>query len=95
LKNNSAHVRGFTKGDVIQLLESGFPGGYRLQGFGGSNFYPFPPLLARPLAAAFPSMAWGIFFHFQKTQSYRGSFLTYPIEQQLETNFYVGPVASN
>jgi SAM-dependent methyltransferase len=90
LKNNSAHVRGFTKGDLIRLLDSGFPGGYTLKGFGGSNFYPFPPLLARPLAAAFPSMAWGIFFDFQKTASYSGSYLKFPIEQQLETNFYVG-----
>lgn len=90
LKNNSAHVRGFTKGDMIRLLDSGYPGGYRLQGFGGSNFYPFPPLLARPLASSLPSMAWGIFFHFEKTKPYTGSYLKYPVDQQLETNFYVG-----
>jgi len=90
LKNNSAHVRGFTKGDLIQLLESGFPGGYRLRHFGGSNFYPFPPPIARPLAAVFPSLAWGIFFHFQKIKPYEGTFLRYPVEQQLETNFFVG-----
>jgi len=93
LKNNSAHVRGFTKGDMIRLLDTGFPGGYALKGFGGSNFYPFPPILARPLAAALPSMAWGIFFDFQKTQPYDGSYLRYPIAEQLETNFYVGPAA--
>jgi SAM-dependent methyltransferase len=92
LKNNSAHVRGFTKGDMIRLLDSGFPGGYELRGFGGSNFYPFPPPLARPLAAALPSMAWGIFFHFEKVKPYQGSYLKYPIDQQLETNFYVGSV---
>jgi len=80
---------------VIRLLDSGFPGGYKLHNFGGSNFYPFPPLIARPLAAAFPSLAWGIFFHFQKTQPYRGTFLSYPAEQQLETNFFVGQSASN
>jgi SAM-dependent methyltransferase len=94
LKNNSAHVRGFTKGDMLRLLDSGFPGGYRLRGFGGSNFYPFPPPLARPLAAALPSMAWGIFFHFEKIQPYKGEYLRYPIEQQLETNFFVGPTAN-
>jgi SAM-dependent methyltransferase len=93
LKNNSAHVRGFTKGDLIELLESGFPGGYQLAGFGGSNFYPFPPPLARPLAAAFPSMAWGIFLHFKKVRPYTGSYLRYPVEQQLETNFYTGPAS--
>ena len=64
LKNSSAHVRGFTKPDVLELLNSGFPGGYRLIRFGGSNFYPFPPLLARPLARLLPNMAWGIFFDF-------------------------------
>lgn len=90
LKNNSAHVRGYTKGDVLRLLDSGFPGGYSLKGFGGGNFYPFPPMVARPLAKAFPTLAWGIFFDFQKVKSYQGSFLTYPREQQLETNFYVG-----
>lgn len=90
LKNNSAHVRGFTKGDMIRLLNSGFPGGFALKGFGGSNFYPFPPPLARPLAAALPSMAWGIFFHFQKARPYSGEYLRYPIQEQLETNFFVG-----
>jgi SAM-dependent methyltransferase len=90
LKNNSAHVRGFTKGDVLQFVESGFPGGYRLVGFGGSNFYPFPPLLARPLAGLFPTLAWGIFFHFQKVKPYRGEFCQYPTRMQLESNFYVG-----
>jgi SAM-dependent methyltransferase len=91
LKNNSAHVRGFTKGDLIRLLESGFPGGYALRGFGGSNFYPFPPAVARPLAALLPSMAWGIFFDFQKITPYAGSYVRFPIDQQLETNFYTGP----
>lgn len=90
LKNNSAHVRGFTKGDMIRLLDSGFPGGYQLRGFGGSNFYPFPPQIARPLAAALPSIAWGIFFHFENTAKYDGSYLRYPVQEQLETNFYVG-----
>jgi SAM-dependent methyltransferase len=91
LKNNSAHVRGFTKGDVLQFVESAFPGGYQLKGFGGSNFYPFPPLLARPLAALFPTLAWGIFFHFEKIKSYRGEFCQYPARMQLESNFFVGP----
>ncbi len=90
LKNNSAHVRGFTKPDVVRLLESAFPGGYRLAHFAGSNFYPFPPVLARPLATLFPSMAWGIFFDFLKVKPYRGEFLEYPRNMQLETNFFLG-----
>jgi len=90
LKNNSAHVRGFTKGDVVRFLDSVFPAGYRLTGFGGSNFYPFPPFLARPIAAVFPTLAWGIFFDFQKIKAYNGEFLRYPSQERLETNFYVG-----
>jgi SAM-dependent methyltransferase len=90
IQNNSAHIRGFTKGDVLRLLESAFPEGYQLVGFGGSNFYPFPSVIARPLAAVFPTMAWGIFFDFQKVKPYSGEFLRYPVQEQLETNFYIG-----
>ena len=90
IKSNSAHVRGFTKNDILAFLESGFRGGYALEQFKGSNFYPFPPLLARPLAKTFPSMAWGIFLLLRKTCEYEGGFLSYPINAQLETNFYLG-----
>jgi SAM-dependent methyltransferase len=91
LKNNSAHIRGFTKGDILNFLNSCFPSGYRLRHFGGSNFYPFPPVLARPLAKLFPTMAWGIFFLFRKEMEYHGQFLEFPVHERLETNFYVGP----
>ncbi len=90
LQNATAHVRGFTKGDILRFAESIFPGGYRLRRFGGSNFYPFPPLLARPLARLLPSMAWGIFLMLQIRRPYHREFLDYPVEKQLETNFFVG-----
>ena len=90
IKSNSAHVRGFTKGDILTFLESCFPGGYVLRGFSGSNFYPFPPLLAKPMARLFPTMAWGIFFLLEKRRSYNREFLDYPVSKQLETNFYLG-----
>lgn len=90
LKNNSAHVRGYTKPDMKALLASAWSEGYALQGFGGSNFYPFPPVLAKPLARAFPSMAASIFFHFVKQKPYQGEFLRYPVEMKLETNFFLG-----
>lgn len=90
LNNHSAHVRGYTKGDFRNLLNSGFPQGYQLKNFGGSNFYPFPPTLARPLAAALPAMAWGIFMRWQKAQQYTDGFLRYPIDKKLETNFFLG-----
>ena len=90
LKTDSAHVRGFTKGDILRFLESCFPSGFKLLRFGGSNFYPFPPIIARPLANIFPTMAWGIFFLFEKKREYRDEFLKFPIIERLETNFYVG-----
>jgi SAM-dependent methyltransferase len=90
LKNNSAHLRGYTKRDLLLFLESGFPGGYALKKFGGSNFYPFPPFLAKPLARLFPGMAWGIFFLFEKQRPYQNEFLEFPVREKLETNFYVG-----
>ena len=90
-KTNSAHVRGFTKGDILKFLESCSPGLYRLRGFRGANFYPFPSFLARPLARLFPTMAWGIFFHFEKTREYEGGFVDFPRVNNLETNFYLGP----
>lgn len=90
IKNNSAHLRGYTKQDLMALANSGFKGGYELVDFGGSNFYPFPPALAQPLAALLPSMAYGIFLKLKKTRVYRGEFLEYPVKEQLETNFFVG-----
>jgi SAM-dependent methyltransferase len=90
IQNNSAHVRGYTKKDILKLLESCFPRGYSLRFFKGSNFYPFPSFLAKPLAKVFPNFAWSIFFLFEKTISYNRQFLEFPIENQLETNFYVG-----
>ncbi len=89
-KTNSAHVRGFTKGDILNFLESCAPGVYQLMGFGGANFYPFPPFIARPLALLFPTMAWGIFFRLKKLKGYERGFVDFPLVQSLETNFYLG-----
>jgi SAM-dependent methyltransferase len=86
----SAHVRGWTRPDILDFVERCFPGGYAVRGFGGSNFYPFPPIVARPLARLIPTMAWGIFVSLEKTREYEGSFLRYPIEKELETSFFVG-----
>jgi len=90
LKNNSAHVRGFTKRDILRFLESCFPEGYALRAFRGSNFYPFPPAIAQSLARVFPNMAWGIFMLLEKVDNYDRHFLEYPAQQQLETNFWLG-----
>jgi SAM-dependent methyltransferase len=91
IKTLSAHVRGFTRGDLLAFLEGCFPGGYRLIDFRGANFYPFPPWLARPFAHIFPTLAWGIFFLFEKVKPYSREFLDILTREELETPFYVGP----
>lgn len=91
IKSHSAHVRGFTRNDLMNFVEASFPGGgYELKGFGGSNFYPFPPVLARPLAHILPNMAWGIFLLLEKKCAYSREFLDFPRREQLETNFWLG-----
>lgn len=90
IQNATAHVRGYTRRDLLRVLERAFPGGYRLAEFGGSNFYPFPPAIARPLAAALPGLAWGMFLHLRKEREYAGEFLRFPGAEQMETNFFVG-----
>jgi len=90
IKTASAHVRGYTRQDVEHFVASCFPGGYRVDAFGGSNFYPFPPFLAKPLATIFPNFAWGIFLLLRKVGPYNGEFLKFPVEQGLETNFWLG-----
>jgi 2-polyprenyl-3-methyl-5-hydroxy-6-metoxy-1,4-benzoquinol methylase len=90
LKNYSAHVRGYTKSDMINFLEEAFPGGYALEGFAGSQFYPFPRFVAEKLSTWFPSMAYSLFFLVRKRKNYGDSFIRYPIEKGLETPFYVG-----
>lgn len=88
-KTCSAHVRIFSKGDFLLFLDQAFAGGYKLKSFAGSQFYPFPPAMAQTLARLFPKAAFSIFFLLQKTKEYSGSFINYPIDAQLETNFKV------
>jgi SAM-dependent methyltransferase len=92
IQNNSAHVRGYTRSDFLKLVNSGFPGGYQLKNWGGSNFYPFPAFMGKVLANWFPSMAWGMFLDLEKKRDdYDSGFLRFPLRESLETNFYLGP----
>lgn len=90
VKNRSAHIRGFTKIDLIHFLNHCFQGGYRCADFGGSNFYPLPPQLAKVGARIWPNAAYSIFLRFQKAKKYHREFLDYLDREQLETNFYRG-----
>jgi hypothetical protein len=70
IKNYSWHVRGYTKGDFVRMVHSGFSG-WQLKHFGGSAFRPFPAPLSDLLAKVFPTLAGSIFFDFQKCSAYQ------------------------
>ncbi len=91
IKAASAHVRGFTRADLRHFLDAAFPGGFAVRDWAGANFYPLPPALARPMARAFPGLAWGLFLRLAKQREYRDEFLSFPTRERLETNFYTGP----
>jgi len=88
--NHSAHIRGYTRNDMLRLLDLGFPGGFEVIDFQGSNFYPFPPAMARPLARIMPGMAVSFFLLLKKSRDYDGSFLRYPVDARLNSSFFVG-----
>ncbi len=89
IQNHSAHLRGYTKHDILRMFQMIFPDGYHLEDFRGANFYPFPPFAAKPLAQLLPNGAWSIFFLLRKKKVHQDEFLLHPVLKQLETNFYV------
>lgn len=90
IQSMSAHVRGFTKPDFRQFATTGEL--FRLIRFRGSNFYPLPPVLSRPLARIFPTLAWGSFYLLERTGR-EGTFLEclWGDADFLETPFFGGP----
>lgn len=90
IHSDSAHIRGFTLPALLDFNRQCFPGGYRLCDWGGSNFYPFPPVMAGLLATLLPSMAVTLVLLFEKTKTYGREYLEYPKTQMLETNFFLG-----
>ena len=87
----SAHVRVFSKKDTFLFYKEVAKKFISVKGFYGSQFYPFPKILARPLATLFPSLAVSNFFVIKKTAKYQGEFIEWLSKSQLETNFYTGP----
>ncbi len=86
----SAHVRVFSKRDTEHFLDVCWKGGYEVQAFAGSQFYPFPPRQARLLCRLFPAAAFSIFWMLRKTEPDQDQFLLHPARAALETPFYVG-----
>jgi hypothetical protein len=76
--------------DLVATIDKPFPGGFRLVEHGGANFYPLPGSLARPAARIWPGGAWAFFGRFEKAAAYDGSYLRWPIDQTLESTFYLG-----
>jgi len=90
----SAHVRGYTTHGVIAFLHDCAPGSYTLAARRGANFYPFPPLLARPLARFLPAMAWSTFMLLRKERACGDEFRTFPLRAGLQTNYFTGEPAT-
>lgn len=90
IQTASAHIRGFTKHDLQRYFEKCFPGGFELVAFGGSNFYPFPAWLAKPLAKFWGGGSVSIFLLLKKVKPYHASFIEFPVKERLETNYYLG-----
>jgi SAM-dependent methyltransferase len=83
----SAHVRGFTKDGFKRLIEC--DGYFRLINTRGSNFYPLPPALSRPLSRILPGMAVCAIYSVKRTDQ-DGCFIDVLQERFFETPFYTG-----
>lgn len=95
IKNYSAHIRGYTYRDIMDLLDKvDMKGKINVLKFKGSNFYPFPPPIANLLGKLLPSMSVSIFFLLEK-KDYNGEFIKYLQKENLETNFYKGNIHEN
>jgi ubiquinone/menaquinone biosynthesis C-methylase UbiE len=86
----SPHVRAFSKKDTLKFYRNVAPQLVQLQRFSGSQFYPFPKSIARPLSKIFPNLAVSIFFLFKKTAPYQGEFMHWLTQAKLETNYFQG-----
>jgi SAM-dependent methyltransferase len=89
-RNYGEHVRAFTKNDIINFLHRVWPGGYEIESFRGSQFYPFPRFMARRLSACLPNCSFCIYFLLRKTKEYHREFLEFPVRQGMGHQFYLG-----
>ncbi len=83
------HVRGFTPEGFRKFAEC--DGYFRLDGFRGSAFYPFPAGLSRVLARLFPGLATAVFFRLRRTDK-AGLFVEVLRSRRFETDYYTGPI---
>lgn len=88
IQTNSAHVRGFAKGAIVDFIN--IFSGYRLSDFSGSNFYPFSPFIAMPLSRLLPTFSVSLFFRFTKVLEYNDEYIKYLAKEKFATNYFVG-----
>lgn len=84
----SAHIRGFTRAGLESFMQTCAPHVYAITMIAGSNFYPFPPKIARTLSSWFPNGSVSIFLTFRKNNEYGEQFLL--ATNTLESNFLDG-----
>jgi len=89
-KLTSAHVRVFSKKDVLVFYHQIGNSFCQVEKFYGSQFYPFPKKIARFLSRLFPTMAVASFYIIKKIADYNGEFINWPEYAQLETNYFRG-----
>ncbi|MDA0577407.1 MAG: methyltransferase domain-containing protein [Verrucomicrobia bacterium] len=84
------HVRGFVRGSFVEFIER--DGYFKVLGVRGSNCYPLPPFLSKPVVRLFPGVAVGNFYSVRR-QDRPGRFADILKTVFLETNFYTGESA--
>ena len=83
----SAHIRGFTKKAMTELVEKDEY--FKLEKIEGSNFYPFPKWLSQVLPKIFPNLSVALFYNIIRTNK-KGNYLNILNNLELETPFYKG-----
>ena len=83
------HVRGFTFKGLDEFINKCSNKCLKITLNKGSNFYPFSPIVAKILSNIFPNSAVSIFVVYQKVNTYNDSFLKYPVDNNLETDFFL------
>lgn len=81
------HVRGVTKNSFMEFVTEG--GYFNVTKVKGSNFYPFPKTIARPLSSLFPTFSVCLFFVCQRTGK-EGLFVEVLKNKEFETNYFEG-----
>lgn len=81
------HVRGFTRGGITEFIEC--DGYFTLRAMRGSNCYPLPACLSRPLVRVLPGIAVAHFYDIRRTAR-PGLFVDVLQQRFMETPYFRG-----